>query len=118
MVSIICRGLMSNKFMFIVIFIEIKNRLSNKFLKGLIVIFSLWWNLFFVRIILVKKVFSVIERLIFCISNVMLIIKSKVVIVNSLCMLFNVMYWNSGLSRKCLFSNKVVIFFVIYRVFS
>lgn len=32
---------MSNKFMFIVIFIEIKNRLSNKFLKGLIVIFSL-----------------------------------------------------------------------------
>lgn len=79
--------------------IEIKNKLSSKFLKGLIVVFSLWWYLFFVSSMFVINVLSVIDSFSVFINNVEFNISSSVVVVNVFCMLEVVIKWNIGCSK-------------------
>lgn len=91
-----------------------KNRFRRSLWKGLMFDFSLWWYLLLVRMILVMKVFRVGERLIRFISNVMLIIIIRVVVVNSLCICEWVMNWKSGWVRKLLVNiMNVMVFSVI-----
>lgn len=93
---IMSKLLFSNNVKLIDVFIVIKNKLSNNFLKGLIFVFNLWWNLFLVNMILVRKVFSVGDKLIDCISKVMVIIRNNVNVVKILCIWVCVIYWNIG----------------------
>lgn len=81
------------------ILIEIKNKLSSKFLKGLIVVFSLWWYLFFVSSMFVINVLSVIDSFSVFINNVEFNISSSVVVVNIFCMLEAVIKWNIGCNK-------------------
>lgn len=69
------------------ILMEIKNSLSSKFLKGLIVFFSLCWYLFFVSKMLVMKVFRVIDSFSVFINKVVFNISNSVVVVKIFCML-------------------------------
>lgn len=61
---LIKRGWFCSNWKLMLVFIVIKNNLSSSFLKGLIFIFNLCWNLFLVNIILVRKLFRVGDSLI------------------------------------------------------
>lgn len=109
-------GDLSSRLMFVFIFMLMKNRLSNRFLNGLICVFSLWWYFELVSSRLVRKVLRVMDMLVSFISSVVFIIISSVVVVDMFCSLVWVMMWNIGCSRQWLLIIIVVMLLIILRV--
>lgn len=79
--------------------IEIKNKSSSKFLKGSIVVFSLWRYLFFVSSTFVINVSSVIDSFSVFINNAEFNISSSVAAVNIFRTLEVVIKRNIGRSK-------------------
>lgn len=76
-----------------------KKIFKSRFLNGLRLFFSLWWNFELVRIIFVRKVLSVVDKFISIIRKLMLIMISKVRVVYILCRFVLLMKWNMGCMR-------------------
>lgn len=95
----------------IFVFMVMKKSLSSSFWKGLMLDLSLWWNLLFVNMMFVIKVFRVGDKLISDIRSVIFMIIINVVVVKSLCNCVFVMNWRIGLVSMFLMMKIVVIVF-------
>lgn len=114
MVSKIVWSWLSIRLMFIDIFIVRKKRFRRMLWNGLILVFNWCWYLELVKSILVRKVFNVIDKLIYCIRSVIFNIIRRFVVVKILLLLESVIIWKIGCIKKCLIKIMFLIVIMIW----
>lgn len=117
MLVVISYGLVLMWLRLMFMFIVMKNSFSSRFLNGLICVFSLCWNFELDSSMLVRNVFRLGLRFVFCMNQVVFSIISRVVVVNIFGLWVWVMMLNILCSIGCLYRIIMVSVLSVMVVF-